>query len=379
MSDIIKTVQQQDPGSELITLYDLEYDASTPEFAHFFNGVDDTLNEIKFRDSAGTEITYIALPLEAQGFDISSDGAYSRPEITVANIENVFSQSIGGLDFQSLIGKRITKRTTLRKYLVGESNDSGAGNPPIEFPSVVYIIDRLKSKNIISATFELAAPFDLAGIRLPRRTVIGGACSWEYKGLSRARGGCSWSQRAKDGGTVYLNEFDEYLIPSTTLFNSVGTSITKDSYYSTTTTINRVNEDSTITSVSSNDYWQALQNQGSPVSPPSDIDVFNWRRVRVYESSYSGIVYTYKERKYNTVVLDSGTLWRVNRTHVYGTTGTERKEGIYWTAGDKCGKKVTSCALRYKAITTNSPVGGALARQNSNHLRFGGFPGARQR
>ena len=101
MSDIIKTVQLQDPGSELVVLYDLEY--SSGSFAHFFAGLDDDLTELQFRDSAGAVQTYEALPLEADGFDISSDGAYSRPEITVANIESVFKDAIGGLDFQDLI------------------------------------------------------------------------------------------------------------------------------------------------------------------------------------------------------------------------------------------------------------------------------------
>lgn len=375
MTDIIKTVQKQDPGSELIILYDLEY--AEGSFAHFFKGLDDDLTEIQFRDSSGTVLTYVAIPIQAEGFDINSDGAYSRPEMTVANIESVFSDEIGGLDYQDLIGKRLTRRCTLKKYLVGESNDSGAGNAPVEFPRMVYVIDRLKSKNIISATFELAAPFDLAGIQLPRRTVVGGACTWQYKGFAQKRGGCTWQNLSQGGGTVYLNEFDEYIIPASTTFNPVGSSVTQNSYYSTSTTLNRVNADGTITSISANDYWQALQSQSSPVSSPSDSDNFNWRRVRVYETSFSGTIYTYRESRHNTNILDSGTLWRVKKTHVYGAESFQ--EGAFWTAGDKCGKRVNSCALRYRAKTGNAPVGGANVDQNNNHLRFGGFPGAQQR
>ena len=64
----------------------------------------------------------------------------------------------------------------------------------------------------MGVTFELAAPFDLAGIKLPRRVVIGGACPWKYQGASTTlteankEGGCSWrlDNKINIGGTDYL-------------------------------------------------------------------------------------------------------------------------------------------------------------------------------
>ena len=72
---------------------------------------------------------------------------------------NALTNAIGGIDPEDLIGRRLTRRTTLQKYLVGESGDS---TPPVEFPKAVYILDRLKNRNILMLTFELASPFDVA-------------------------------------------------------------------------------------------------------------------------------------------------------------------------------------------------------------------------
>ena len=42
MTDIISTVQKQDPGSELVELYELEYSV-TAQPARFFGGLEDFL------------------------------------------------------------------------------------------------------------------------------------------------------------------------------------------------------------------------------------------------------------------------------------------------------------------------------------------------
>ena len=167
MTTIDKDIQKQDPGSALVELYEVQYSGAS--VARFFAGLDDELDPVQFRDSNGTAQTYSAIPMTAQGFEISTDGAYSRPQLTIGNIGNVLTNAIGGADVETLTGKRLTKRTTLEKYLVGNVGDT---TPSIEFPKSVYIIDRVKERNILAVTFELAAPFDLAGIALPKRNLI---------------------------------------------------------------------------------------------------------------------------------------------------------------------------------------------------------------
>ena len=77
MTTIDKDIQRQDPGSALVELYEVQYQGTS--VARFFAGLDDDLNSVQFRDSNGTAQTYTAIPMEATGFEISTDGAYSRP------------------------------------------------------------------------------------------------------------------------------------------------------------------------------------------------------------------------------------------------------------------------------------------------------------
>ena len=48
-------------------------------------------------------------------------------------------------------------------------NPLGTPDPTAEFPQEIYKIDRKSSENREVVTFELAAVFDLAGIRAPKR------------------------------------------------------------------------------------------------------------------------------------------------------------------------------------------------------------------
>ena len=170
MTDIAKTLQKQDPGSALVVLYELEYGTSSK--AYFFGGLDENTTAVQFRETGGTVRNYTAIPLQAEGFEVNTDGAYSRPEISIGNIGNVLSSAVGNTPLQDLVGKRLTRRTTLQKYLVGESGDA---TPPVEYPKVTYILDRLKDRGPLSVTYELAAPFDVTGVQLPKRQVIAGA------------------------------------------------------------------------------------------------------------------------------------------------------------------------------------------------------------
>ena len=148
--------------------------------------------------------TYYGFPIFMDGVEVNNDGAMNRPTLSLANVEsllrtsstfqNAFNadfasgQSATGLSnfkIDNLVGKRLTRRRTLEKYLnvsAGHTTDTDATRDIIELPRSAYVIDRIASKDSIVVTLELASPFDLAGMRIPSRAVIGKYCSWIYKG-----------------------------------------------------------------------------------------------------------------------------------------------------------------------------------------------------
>ena len=51
----------------------------------------------------------------------------------------------------------------------GNSNPLGTPDPTAEFKREIYLVDRKATENREIVEFELAAPSDLAGVRLPKR------------------------------------------------------------------------------------------------------------------------------------------------------------------------------------------------------------------
>jgi lambda family phage minor tail protein L len=378
MSEIIEVVQKQDPGSELVVLFDLEY--ADGSFAYFTSSYDS--GSVQFRDASNTINTYESLPIQADGFDISSEGSYSRPTLTVGNVSSVFADAIG-IDFEDLIGRRVTRRITMKKYLVGESGDTF---PAVEYPKTTYIIDRIMDRSIISVSFELAAPFDLISVQLPRRQVLGGGCPWKYTGASPnlneedKLGGCIWhNQGAYKDEYVYVSKKDEYIIDqaNTTIntFTSGSTSATANNYYSfadSSPNFKRYDTDGNFDSGFSSitGYWQCVSDTSDD---PSDTNV-SWRRVRVWNDySAASTYYAYSDPEFNEYVKYSNEIYKVKTISVSGTTPVI---GNYWTYGDVCGKRVTSCSRRFHAIPDGN-TGATVPTDKAVSLPFGGFPASR--
>lgn len=385
----IDDAQKQDPGSALVVLYDLEY--AEGSFLYFYpGGYDDpsTSSKVQFRDTSGNAQTYEPFPIEVEGFDISSDGSYNRPTVTMANLENTLRTVIDG-DFESLIGKKITRRTTFQRYLFGEAGDPGAGIAPVELPKQIFIIDRIKSKNVMLVEFELATPYDLAGIQLPRRVIVGGACPFKYKGAEDSLnfynkvGGCDWESKFRQSTeNIFMTRNDEYIV-NTTFTAWTGTTANRGDYFSTTETtpagFYKVTTSGVLSASNRVNYWQCLVD--STTTAPSDSERINWRRVRKYTTYSASVTYdSYKDSRFNDYVLNSGVLWKVKLTQD-ATEHQPIKEGPYWTAGDVCGKSLASCRLRFyaKVHETISTAVSASVNKSQISLPFGGFPGATQR
>ena len=396
---------KQEINSGFLEFYELEVgsvpkqqDQVTPQTGanklYFHDGKNENSNDITYDGN-----TYVALPIMMTGIEITGDGALNRPTITIANVESMIKSGstfmtqmednsgsdqwnaevdgvpVTSTDFKldDLIGSKLTKRTTLEKYL--------SSNPTIEFPKAVYIIDRIQQKSNLLVTFELAAPFDLAGVRIPARTVVGKYCPWQYQGArseliaSDRRGACVWKEHSQinhgnnTSSSVFLNEDDEPIMKKSILGTAAWSNSTS---YSVDAIV-----------VKNNLYYQSKDNSNQGNDPELG-EVF-WQPIRFYEawsnSSVSYTIDTLDPRK-NSIVLHNNVPWRAIVAHTSSADREPELGSRFWVKADICGKLLTSCKRRYQANGASSATGTNFIQSTqlatARTLPFGGFPGSRK-
>lgn len=125
---------------------------------------------------AGNE--YLRFPVQATGFAYQR-GQLPRPTLTISNMGSpsisaillTVNQTTAGND---LTGAKVVRIRTMARFLdaanfSGATNPFGTPDPTAEFPQEIYYIDRKRAENREVVSWELAAVFDLAGIRSPKR------------------------------------------------------------------------------------------------------------------------------------------------------------------------------------------------------------------
>ena len=172
---IITDLQKINP-SAIIELFSLALDSTlhgASTIYRFHNGS----NLVSNGDIVWAGNSYVKMPIQADGFAFQK-GQLPRPKLTVSNaigtitaILLTVNQTTTGND---LTGATVTRIRTLARYLdavnfPGSSNPFGTPDPTAEFPQEIYKIDRKSAENRDVDEFELAAVFDLAGIRAPKR------------------------------------------------------------------------------------------------------------------------------------------------------------------------------------------------------------------
>jgi len=428
MTDLIDVVQKIEPGSELVHLFELTLPNGTVLYFHPDFETEDAAGYIYFKERTGSfnVQTYEAFPIEMSGVEFNSDGAQNRPTLTVANVTSTFSADLG-TDFsnEDLIGQPIVKRTTLKKYLYQPDGSPGAYDstePPIEFPVQKYIIDRVAGETSIAITFELASPFDLSGVKLPNRSVLGKYCSWEYQGNDlSSRGGCVWSKNSivNIGKSVsdllphkaYFTDKDEPLVPeiifttntawATSTSYAVGALVLESAKVYMANTAHTsgatfagdsANWDviadtawATSTSYAENDYVKNGSNyyrcNTAHTSGTFSSDLTKWDTIYLYKTwdtvTPSNNVFAVDDYvEYNNGTQT--TVWRALKA----SDNINPEESTYWTRGDMCGKKLASCKCRFQYLArqfyteTNSTP--KSTKSSKIPLPFGSFPGSRK-
>lgn len=388
MTTLIDELQRQDPGSALVELFDIEIGDGT--FAYFHPGNDTSYNSIQFRDrlTPTTIRTYAPLPIVFEGFGVQSDGPTRKPSLTVANVLSTFKDALGGLDIEELVGKKIYRRRTLQKYLYGESGDA---NPPVEYGIQSYIIDRKEGETGIELIFSLASPFDLDNVKLPRRQTVPNGCAWQYQGAGNdlsehlKKGACHWrttstTYRDSTAFQVFFDIRNRILAPSTegtfTTYSG-GASVSVNDLISVAENETRLEQNGTTTTQSVTKKFRANRT-GTDLSSPTLTDV-DWTAILPYTTwTTSTNYYAYQNNVYSDLVLYNNNVWRVKVSH---TSTSAPTFGAKWERIDLCGKRLSSCAIRYGFLPISQSGSDLVIPKNSTdqfvELPYGGFPASK--
>ena len=172
--------------SAIIELFQLELNAAqhgVNETYYFHAGTDATGSN---GDIVWDGQAYLAFPIEATEFEYTGTGSLPRPKLRVSNIYGTITGIILTLP-NGLEGAKVTRIRTLARYIdgvnfPGGTNPLGTPDPTAEFPREIYYIDRKATENRDLIEFELAAAFDLVGVRAPKRQCVANVCQWTYRG-----------------------------------------------------------------------------------------------------------------------------------------------------------------------------------------------------
>ena len=121
--------------------------------------------------------SYTRFPVQADGFQYGK-GQLPRPTLnfsnafgTISSILITVNEITRGNDLTGATVKRIRTQARFIDATNFPSNVNPYGTPDAtaEYPQEIYIIDRKSAENRNIVSFELAAVFDMAGVRAPKR------------------------------------------------------------------------------------------------------------------------------------------------------------------------------------------------------------------
>ena len=131
--------------------------------------------------------TYTAFPVEATGFEYNGNGQLPRPTLRVSNALRFVTSILLTVNEMNagndLNGAKFIRIRTLARYLDAANFTAGnaGADPTAEFPREIYYLDRKVIESRQFVEWELAAAFDLVGVRAPKRQCIANLCQWVYR------------------------------------------------------------------------------------------------------------------------------------------------------------------------------------------------------
>ena len=196
MTTPVSELQKINPSS-IVELFQLElitaiHGSNTKYYFHNGTNTNGNTNLIF------NNIEYTKMPIEAEGFEFNGKQT-PRPRLRISNILGTFTTILLTLP-QGLEGAKVTRVRTLARYVDNSNfsggeillengsnllledgfaidmdqgiNPFGTPDPTATFDEQIFIIDRKTTENREIIEFELAATYDIHGVRLPKRQVL---------------------------------------------------------------------------------------------------------------------------------------------------------------------------------------------------------------
>jgi phage-related protein len=155
---------------------------------------------------------YQPLPVDAEGFEVPSDGRLPRPKLRISNPSGLLSSIVAvNYDFH---GCKVTRKRTFAKFLddknfpdnnsgkyadvdydpgdpdtkkyikrnmVNGSNPFGSADPNAHLPDEVYYVHRKTVETKEGIEFELSSILEVDGVSFPGRQLIADHCTFRYR------------------------------------------------------------------------------------------------------------------------------------------------------------------------------------------------------
>lgn len=169
-TDIASDVQKAELGS-IIYLYELDLsDIGSNQLLYFTPAINEDYTPVEFQGKQ-----YVPIEMETDGWETSAGQQLPRPHIRVSNATMSFLGHV--IAFEDMVGAKLKRRRTLKKYLDGEPES----NYNAEFAVDIFIVQQKTQHTKKMIEFELAAYMDFEGTKIPKRQIIRDYCTHSYR------------------------------------------------------------------------------------------------------------------------------------------------------------------------------------------------------
>lgn len=130
--------------------------------------------------------TYKAISIDAQGFDLRGEGRQAAPTLSIGNLIDGVQGAVSALclALRDLAGAKVTYRETFVHYLDAANFEGGNPDAAHQERISIWYIEQKVDEDEQRVLFELSAPTDLQGIRLPLQQITS-RCRWAHMGQYR--------------------------------------------------------------------------------------------------------------------------------------------------------------------------------------------------